>query len=456
MTAALDHGDDTALHTARKAAKRLRYATEVTGTRPKGLKELQNALGDHQDTVVARPVLRELGAVARTNGFSFGLLLGRADARAAAIEAELPALWRRRPQEPGGDVPRSDRGRRPPRPGRRPAPHRVPAGARARVDLPGARVPRGDRRPAPPRPRRGRPDRGVGRAEAAQGRRRGDGPLRRRVAARGGAGLPATAGGRGARRRSTPPTEELRTALRGDCHSHTDASDGGSPAATRWRRRPRGLGPRVPGGHRPLAAADRRQRAVGRAPAGPARRRSRSSTPPLGAGVPGAHRHRGRHQRGRLARPGARAARRARRRRRVGALQAADAARGDDRADADGHREPARRRARPLHGPDGHGQPQAPASRSSTPTPCSPPARSTASPSRSTPGRSGSTRPSGCCARRSRPAASFTIDTDAHAPGQLDWLRNGCERAVACGVPADRVLNTWPVDKLLAATRSGG
>jgi putative hydrolase len=53
----------------------------------------------------------------------------------------------------------------------------------------------------------------------------------------------------------------------------------------------------------------------------------------------------------------------------------------------------------------------------------------------------------------------FTIDTDAHAPGQLDWLDNGCERAVACAVPADRVLNTWPVEALLArtsTTRPGG
>jgi putative hydrolase len=48
---------------------------------------------------------------------------------------------------------------------------------------------------------------------------------------------------------------------------------------------------------------------------------------------------------------------------------------------------------------------------------------------------------------------SFTIDTDAHAPGQLDWLRNGCERAAACGVPAERVLNTWPAEELLARPR---
>jgi putative hydrolase len=48
---------------------------------------------------------------------------------------------------------------------------------------------------------------------------------------------------------------------------------------------------------------------------------------------------------------------------------------------------------------------------------------------------------------------AFTIDTDAHAPGQLDWLDNGCSRAVACGVPTDRVLNTWPVERLLGRTR---
>ena len=94
MRAALDDGGDTTLHAARKAAKRLRYATEVKGARPKGLKKLQKALGHHQDVVVARPVLRELGAAA-DNGFSFGVLRGLDDGRAAAIEAELPRLWQR-------------------------------------------------------------------------------------------------------------------------------------------------------------------------------------------------------------------------------------------------------------------------------------------------------------------------------------------------------------------------
>ncbi|MEV7229636.1 PHP domain-containing protein [Polymorphospora sp. NPDC051019] len=43
----------------------------------------------------------------------------------------------------------------------------------------------------------------------------------------------------------------------------------------------------------------------------------------------------------------------------------------------------------------------------------------------------------------------FAIDTDAHAPGQLDWQRFGCERAALCGVPAERVVNTWPAGELV-------
>lgn len=43
----------------------------------------------------------------------------------------------------------------------------------------------------------------------------------------------------------------------------------------------------------------------------------------------------------------------------------------------------------------------------------------------------------------------FTISTDAHAPGQLDFLDLGCERAVRYGVPPERVVNTWPLEELL-------
>ena len=46
----------------------------------------------------------------------------------------------------------------------------------------------------------------------------------------------------------------------------------------------------------------------------------------------------------------------------------------------------------------------------------------------------------------------FTIDTDAHAPGQLDWLHFGCERAALCGLGPERVVNTWPAEALLAWT----
>lgn len=106
---AIDPGQDAeqrdlAVHDARKAGKRLRYATEVV--RPvvgkdakrfaKALKGFQTALGEHQDTVVAREALRELGAQAHAageNGFSFGLLHGQDAALAARIEEQLPALW---------------------------------------------------------------------------------------------------------------------------------------------------------------------------------------------------------------------------------------------------------------------------------------------------------------------------------------------------------------------------
>jgi putative hydrolase len=44
----------------------------------------------------------------------------------------------------------------------------------------------------------------------------------------------------------------------------------------------------------------------------------------------------------------------------------------------------------------------------------------------------------------------FSIDTDAHAPGQLEWLGRGCTNAVAADVPTDRVVNRMPADDLLA------
>jgi putative hydrolase len=44
----------------------------------------------------------------------------------------------------------------------------------------------------------------------------------------------------------------------------------------------------------------------------------------------------------------------------------------------------------------------------------------------------------------------FSIDSDAHAPGQLDFQVYGCERAEEAGIDAERIVNTWPRERLLA------
>ena len=48
----------------------------------------------------------------------------------------------------------------------------------------------------------------------------------------------------------------------------------------------------------------------------------------------------------------------------------------------------------------------------------------------------------------------FSIDTDAHAPGQLEWQYIGCDRAAECGVTEDRVINTSPAEMLLSWSAS--
>jgi putative hydrolase len=44
----------------------------------------------------------------------------------------------------------------------------------------------------------------------------------------------------------------------------------------------------------------------------------------------------------------------------------------------------------------------------------------------------------------------FAIDTDAHAPGQLDWLGSGCDRAERFGIGTDRVINARTAAELTA------
>jgi putative hydrolase len=46
----------------------------------------------------------------------------------------------------------------------------------------------------------------------------------------------------------------------------------------------------------------------------------------------------------------------------------------------------------------------------------------------------------------------FAIDTDAHAPGQLDWQGNGTTRAEQAGIAPDRVINTRGAAEVAAAT----
>ncbi|MGW7255598.1 CYTH and CHAD domain-containing protein [Streptomyces sp. NPDC054834] len=97
---------DVAVHEARKKAKRTRYTAEAAtpalghpaAVLTKAMKSLTQLLGDHQDSVMARLALRELSAVAHAAGedtFTYGLLYGREEQRAAAVEAELPQVWQK-------------------------------------------------------------------------------------------------------------------------------------------------------------------------------------------------------------------------------------------------------------------------------------------------------------------------------------------------------------------------
>ncbi|MEU6314229.1 CYTH and CHAD domain-containing protein [Streptomyces sp. NPDC047014] len=98
------HERDLALHEARKASKRLRYAADSAAPalgKParrlaKAVKKVQGLLGDHQDSVVARDALRGIAdqaAGAGETSFTWGVLYAREEAIAERYEQELPALW---------------------------------------------------------------------------------------------------------------------------------------------------------------------------------------------------------------------------------------------------------------------------------------------------------------------------------------------------------------------------
>jgi len=47
----------------------------------------------------------------------------------------------------------------------------------------------------------------------------------------------------------------------------------------------------------------------------------------------------------------------------------------------------------------------------------------------------------------------FAINSDAHAPGQLEWQPYGADKALETGATIDRVVNSWSIDKLLGWTQ---
>ncbi|WP_026422010.1 CYTH and CHAD domain-containing protein [Actinokineospora inagensis] len=105
--AAIDAADDrdAALHQARKDAKKARYTAEAVAPVFGGkldrwrrkVKKAQSALGTHQDAVVARGALRDLGIrahLAGDNGFTYGLLHARQGHRAEQAERRFTREWK--------------------------------------------------------------------------------------------------------------------------------------------------------------------------------------------------------------------------------------------------------------------------------------------------------------------------------------------------------------------------
>lgn len=103
-SAAPPDGRDHLLHEVRKAAKQARYAGEAVVTCfgrdaerfAAAAEGVQEALGEHQDAVVAREALRQLGVAAHLageNGFTFGRLHGLQDARADAARRRFAPAW---------------------------------------------------------------------------------------------------------------------------------------------------------------------------------------------------------------------------------------------------------------------------------------------------------------------------------------------------------------------------
>lgn len=88
---------DTAMHEARKAARRARYAADALGRPTKPIKALQDVLGDEHDRVVAASALTDLAAGAHQageNAFTYGVLLGLVRCDSRDFDRRLKKAWR--------------------------------------------------------------------------------------------------------------------------------------------------------------------------------------------------------------------------------------------------------------------------------------------------------------------------------------------------------------------------
>ncbi len=100
------HDRDVALHQARKSARRARYAAEAAALvsgKParrfaRQMKKVQSALGEHQDSVLARQSARDLGIgahLAGENAFTYGLLYERERHQAAGLQSSARKTWKK-------------------------------------------------------------------------------------------------------------------------------------------------------------------------------------------------------------------------------------------------------------------------------------------------------------------------------------------------------------------------
>lgn len=87
---------DVAMHEARKAARRARYAADALGRSSKPIKALQEVLGDEHDRVVTAAALTDLAASAHLDGenaFTYGVLIGLVRCDSKDFDKQVRRAW---------------------------------------------------------------------------------------------------------------------------------------------------------------------------------------------------------------------------------------------------------------------------------------------------------------------------------------------------------------------------